>query len=96
MLWIALTPLLLLGLAVGLVPVIIGIVHDNRARQHGEALLTSLFPATAASLVPSRLTGISSSGRDGLTTRSTGMPPQAVSPALPGGPMYGVLSGGPG
>ena len=37
MLWVALTPLLFLGLAVGLVPVIIGIVHDNRARQHGDA-----------------------------------------------------------
>ncbi len=37
MLWIALTPLLLLGLAVGLVPVTIGIVHDHRARQNTDA-----------------------------------------------------------
>ncbi len=36
MLWIALTPLLLLGLAVGLIPVTIGIVHDHRARQNGD------------------------------------------------------------
>ena len=36
LLWIALTPILLLGLAVGLVPVIVGMIHDRRARQHGE------------------------------------------------------------
>jgi hypothetical protein len=36
MLWVAMTPLLLLGLAVGLVPVTIGMVHDHRARQAGK------------------------------------------------------------
>jgi hypothetical protein len=36
MLWVAMTPLLLLGLAVGLVPVTIGMVHDQRARQAGK------------------------------------------------------------
>jgi hypothetical protein len=35
MLWIAMAPLLLLGLAVGLVPVIVGMVHDHRARRAG-------------------------------------------------------------
>jgi hypothetical protein len=35
MLWIAMAPLLLLGLVVGLVPVIMGMVHDHRARRAG-------------------------------------------------------------
>jgi hypothetical protein len=43
MLWLALTPLLLLGLTAGLVPVIIGIMHDHRARLHGDAYSHLLF-----------------------------------------------------
>jgi hypothetical protein len=34
-LWVAMAPLLLLGLAVGLVPVTMGMVHDHRARRAG-------------------------------------------------------------
>jgi hypothetical protein len=36
MLWLMMIPLLIFGLAVGIVPVAIGILHDHRARLNGD------------------------------------------------------------
>jgi hypothetical protein len=54
MYWVALTPLLLLGLAVGLVPVIMGMVHDDRARRAGAAAFAHHFfvPSLARAVEP--------------------------------------------
>jgi hypothetical protein len=50
MLWAAMAPLLLLALAVGTVPVVMGMVHDHRARRGGleRSDLFFLPPAPAA------------------------------------------------
>ena len=53
MIWLALTPLLLLGFAVGVVPVTIGIIHDHRAHLNGDAYAHLFFQPRPRPLSPS-------------------------------------------